>query len=989
MIRANPQDERAWFLMSMAVDDPNQKRDSLKRVLQINPGNADARTQLDRLDAPQAPTTPAQPPTPAVRDVTPPAELPAGPSTTPRTHQTAAPFYDQDDTGPAEPAAPNVWKSSLARFRGAEQAPPADSDDRSRFPWETGYTADGSDNEGAETGAPPEVTSARGTGSLHFPWESPEVSGDQPDASPEPGTPPGAEFLPWQTSDILSGKTPARPDLPNDEFDWGDGDEDAFVADWHDDAPDSSGDSDYLWPTPPPATTDDAPDLMPWEVSTSDDDDQGGLSALRASASEDDIPAWDFEPEADEADWQIGESTGELRPRQPEPFVWDDGGGDAPAPNVSEVDLGPSDESRPADYIITGELPPLPTAPSDDNDPFGDSDTADWYNLAPVEDPFADPASAPAADSDWSGLRAKDDEHAAPDWMSDSDDLPGWGDTSYSARLRDPFAEIDEPEPFPALPSAPPPGIDLDALGLDDDEAVFDDDEPDGSADEDDDKPRGLARFLPFLRRKKEDTDDDLPELSPDGEDDQDTPLVASRLASVAARDTAAAVEVDEQIAAEAEERRKERERQRRREARSRSLRRILILLIIIIPLLACTGSLVALRFGLIDASMLPLSDLPAPISDAAIAAGLIPAPTIDPNAPTPTPTTAPTQTATPTATATLVPNPTLPPTVTPSVPTPASPTASAETDDIDGDQGGTALAGLIDPALLGDYELAFLLDNQLRILPLGDTRLDTPSAGDDTRPAFGEFSFEVVDADWHTGTQRWVFAATITGGDGTPTTALFTVDATASENPVQISSGERPDSAPVWSPDGSQIAFVAETNGFQHIWIVNADGSDPRQLTDGLHEDLAPAFLPDGSQIVFESNRNGTFDLFAINTATGDTIDSPAAQLTFNANADERSPAVSPVSNMVAYVGTSTGEPNIYLLDRTAPSAVPQPLTTGRNSNEHPAWSPDGSLLAYTSTRDGNYELYVSSADGEAVLRLTNTGLDSETMPLWIQIDD
>src|SRR5687768_3519769 len=45
----------------------------------------------------------------------------------------------------------------------------------------------------------------------------------------------------------------------------------------------------------------------------------------------------------------------------------------------------------------------------------------------------------------------------------------------------------------------------------------------------------------------------------------------------------------------------------------------------------------------------------------------------------------------------------------------------------------------------------------------------------------------------------------------------------------------------PVWSPDGTQIAFEMFDNG---LWVVDADGSDARQLTTGV--DANPSWSPD-----------------------------------------------------------------------------------------------------------------------------------------------
>jgi Tol biopolymer transport system component len=67
----------------------------------------------------------------------------------------------------------------------------------------------------------------------------------------------------------------------------------------------------------------------------------------------------------------------------------------------------------------------------------------------------------------------------------------------------------------------------------------------------------------------------------------------------------------------------------------------------------------------------------------------------------------------------------------------------------------------------------------------------------------------------------------------------------------------------PAWSPDGSQIAFMAQepdasgSNPDYNIWVMDANGSNARRLTTTPGEDGFPAWSPDGSQIVFSSARD------------------------------------------------------------------------------------------------------------------------------------
>ena len=61
-----------------------------------------------------------------------------------------------------------------------------------------------------------------------------------------------------------------------------------------------------------------------------------------------------------------------------------------------------------------------------------------------------------------------------------------------------------------------------------------------------------------------------------------------------------------------------------------------------------------------------------------------------------------------------------------------------------------------------------------------------------------------------------------------------------------------RPNISPVWSPDGSRIAFVgASEEGFD-LYVMNADGTDITRLTDLPGDETQPAWSPDGDRIAY-----------------------------------------------------------------------------------------------------------------------------------------
>ena len=134
-------------------------------------------------------------------------------------------------------------------------------------------------------------------------------------------------------------------------------------------------------------------------------------------------------------------------------------------------------------------------------------------------------------------------------------------------------------------------------------------------------------------------------------------------------------------------------------------------------------------------------------------------------------------------------------------------------------------------------------------------------------------------------------------------------------------------------------------------------------------------------SKIAFASERDGNYEIYVMNPDGGG-----ATRLTNNANVD-REPAWSPDGTRIAFTSDRGGAgTDIYVVSLSSPDTGFTSLTRLTNNTAddgQPAWSPDGSKIAFTSSRTGNDEVFVMNADGTGQTNLTNNPFD-DFDPAW-----
>jgi Tol biopolymer transport system component len=207
---------------------------------------------------------------------------------------------------------------------------------------------------------------------------------------------------------------------------------------------------------------------------------------------------------------------------------------------------------------------------------------------------------------------------------------------------------------------------------------------------------------------------------------------------------------------------------------------------------------------------------------------------------------------------------------------------------------------------------------------------------------------------------------AVIKGDLDKETNDVWVLDvATGNGIPITATKAREGASSPVWSPDGSQVAYVRLAEGFFGLYRKASNGEGPEEL---LYRHNAPIDLTDWSL-------DGRFlSFFSTNLAGGGLFAVPVAGAgerkpieIFSSKFQLRAPRISPDGRFVAYVSNPSGREEIYVRPFDPAAAVQAAAEASQVSDRGgigmPIWRRDGKELYYLGANQAIMAVEVATA--------------------------
>jgi len=186
-------------------------------------------------------------------------------------------------------------------------------------------------------------------------------------------------------------------------------------------------------------------------------------------------------------------------------------------------------------------------------------------------------------------------------------------------------------------------------------------------------------------------------------------------------------------------------------------------------------------------------------------------------------------------------------------------------------------------------------------------------------------------------------------------------------------------DACAAGSPNGARVSWCSDESGYLEIWTMERDGFRTHASTHFKSYAADPDYRTGGSghkRFAFTADIGNGHDIYAANIRGRNLT-----RLTHGPAADDF-PAWSPDGSLIAFVSDRTGTPQVYVM-RPKGHQVTQLTDDPDGVTEGPDWRPDGSRIAFAAGPAGAEDIFLMDPDGSNIVRLT-TDAASDIAPAW-----
>lgn len=196
--------------------------------------------------------------------------------------------------------------------------------------------------------------------------------------------------------------------------------------------------------------------------------------------------------------------------------------------------------------------------------------------------------------------------------------------------------------------------------------------------------------------------------------------------------------------------------------------------------------------------------------------------------------------------------------------------------------------------------------------------------------------------------------------------------------NPRRLTIDEGVESSPVFSPDGTSIAFSAQYDGNTDVFIVPSAGGVPKRLTWHPSWDFVQDFTPDGKQVLFNSRRtnytNRHAKLYTVPVEGGRPTELPIPTVFSGSMSDDgKYIAYNPIYTAFAQWKNYRGgtQSRIWIYDTNSQEVTEIPKPAGGSNDATPQWI--GNKVYFRSDRNGEFNLYSYDLSSRSVTQHTS----------------